>query len=100
MRDAATGRRAVRPLPGFVACIDEATANPFLSLAIPNGPDPDVWAAALVALAAHFETAHRRARIEVFAELRPGLLAAADAAGWTRAMTAPVLVLEPEKLSI
>jgi ribosomal protein S18 acetylase RimI-like enzyme len=99
MRDAASRGRAGRTLPGFVACIDEASANPFLSVALPDGTDPDDWAAALVALAAHFEAAERRARIEAFAELRPGLLAAADAAGWTRAMTAPVLVLEPAALA-
>lgn len=99
MRDAAVGRRAVRALPGFVACIDEASANPFLSVAVPDGADPDDWAAALNALAAHFASAGRRARVEAFAELRPGLLAAADAAGWTRAMTAPVLVLEPGALA-
>ncbi len=95
MRDAAAPGRAVRTLPGFVACLDEASANPFLSVAVPDGVDPEDWAGALDALTAHFAGSGRRARIEAFAELRPGLLAAADAAGWTRAMTAPVLVLEP-----
>ena len=99
MRDGAARGRAVRALPGFLACIDEQTTHPFLSLAIPDGADPDDWGTALEALAAHFAAVGRRARIEAFAELRPGLLAAADAAGWARAMTAPVLVLDPRALA-
>ena len=99
MRDAAAGRRVGQTLPGFLACIDEMSANPFLSVAVPDGPDPDAWGVALAALVAHFAAADRRPRIEAFAELRPGLLAAADAAGWSRAMTAPVLVLEPGALA-
>ena len=96
--DAAVRGRRVATLPGLVACIDEATTSHFLSLAVPDGPDPDDWAAALSALAEHFAASGRRARIEVLAELRPALLAAAAAAGWSRAMTAPVLVLEPAAL--
>jgi ribosomal protein S18 acetylase RimI-like enzyme len=99
MRDGAARGRAVRQLPGFLACIDERATNPFLSVAIPDGADPVDGSAALEALAVHFATAGRRARIEAFAELRPGLVAAADSAGWARAMTAPVLVLEPEALA-
>jgi ribosomal protein S18 acetylase RimI-like enzyme len=95
MRDAAARGRTVHTLPGLAACIDETTANHFLSVVIPEGPEPDDWSAALAAAVAHFASGGRRARIEVLAELRPGLLAAADAAGWSRAMTAPVLVLEP-----
>ena len=99
MRDASARGRAVRTLPGFLACIDEASTNPLLSLVVPDGADPDDWAAALAGLTAYFAAARRCAPFEAFAELRPGLLAAADAAGWTRAVTAPVLVLEPEALT-
>ncbi len=99
LRDAAARGRRAQALPGFFVGIDEASTNPFLSLAVPEGPDPDDWIAALRALAARFAAFGRRPRIEAFAELRPGLLDAADAAGWTRAMTAPVLVLEPADLA-
>jgi ribosomal protein S18 acetylase RimI-like enzyme len=99
MRDAARHGRTVLATPGFAACLHPASTNPYLSVAVPDGPDPGDWTAALQALATAFAAHHRTPRIEAFAELRPGLLAAADAAGWHRAMTAPVLVLDPADLA-
>jgi ribosomal protein S18 acetylase RimI-like enzyme len=99
MRDAAGHGRTVVATPGFAACLHPVSTNPFLSAAVPDGIDPGDWRAALQALATVFAAHHRAPRIEAFAELRPGLLAAADAAGWRRAMTAPVLVLDPQDLA-
>lgn len=88
---AARGRERVA-VPGFAAFV-HVSPNPYLSVAVPDGPDPDDWGAALAGLAAALARRGRRARIEAFAEARPGLMAAADAAGWARSMTAPVMVL-------
>jgi ribosomal protein S18 acetylase RimI-like enzyme len=98
-RSAAAQGRTVVGMPGFVACLSPTSANAFLSVAIPTDEAPDDWEAALVALSAMFERCGRRARIELFAELHPDLLVAADATGWVRAMTAPVLTLEPTALA-
>ncbi len=86
-------------VPGFVACLSPTSANPYLSVAVPTDEAPDDWGAALAELRETFERHDRSARIELFAELHPGLLAAADASGWVRAMTAPVLTLEPSALA-
>ncbi|MDF1521272.1 MAG: GNAT family N-acetyltransferase [Trueperaceae bacterium] len=99
MREAARHGRTVLATPGFAACLHPTSAHPFLSVAVPDGPDREDWPAALQALAATFAAHERAPRIEAFAELRPGLLAAADAAGWRRAMTAPVMVLDPADLA-
>lgn len=95
---AAAGRDVVR-VPGFAVCLDPGSDGFFLSVAVPDGPDPEDWGAALGAVVRAFADRGRRARIEVFAELRPGLLVAADAAGWARAVTAPVMTLAPAALA-
>lgn len=98
-RVAAVQGRTVLETAGFVACLSRTSANPYLSVAVPADEAPEDWEAALAALRTTFERHGRRARIELFAELQPDLLVAADAAGWARAMTAPVLTLEPSALA-
>lgn len=78
---------------GFTLYLSLDSAHPHLSLAVPQVRPPADWAAALGALPAAFAEHGRVARIEAFAELHPALLTAADAAGWRRAMTAPVMTL-------
>jgi len=70
-----------------------------MSLAVPEEADREDWGTALAALPTAFAAHGRSPRIEAFAELHPALLRAADAAGWRRAMTAPVLTLAPEALA-
>ncbi len=98
-RAAAARGRTVVEVPGFVACLSPTSANPFLSVAVPTDEVPDDGEAALVELRETFERHDRTVRIELFAELHPDLLVAADAAGWVRAMTAPVLTLAPSALA-
>lgn len=93
MRTASAATRDTVAVDGFVLYLSLDSAHPFMSLAIPEDAERDGWGAALAALPAAFAAHGRSARIEVFAELHPALLRAADDAGWRRAMTAPVLTL-------
>ena len=99
MRTASAATRDTVAVDGFVLYLSADSAHPFMSLAIPKDADRDDWGAALAALPAAFAAHGRSARIEVFAELYPALLRAADAVGWRRAMTAPVLTLSPVGLA-
>ena len=94
---AARGRIAI-PIDGFTLYWSES-ANPHMNFAVPDDTAPADWSSALTALRTAFVDRGRVARIEGFAELHPGLLIAADAAGWRRAMTAPVLTLPPAGLA-
>jgi ribosomal protein S18 acetylase RimI-like enzyme len=99
LRKAAAATREAIAADGFTLYLARDTANPYMSLAVPDDEPPVDWAAALAALPGAFAAHGRSARIEVFAELQPALLRAADAAGWRRAMTAPVLTLSPQALA-
>ncbi len=98
LRAAAAATRNVVAADGFTLFLAPDGAQPHLSLAVPDAVPACGWAAALAALPAAFAAHGRTARIEAFAELVPDLLVAADAAGWRRAMTAPVMVLERTEL--
>jgi ribosomal protein S18 acetylase RimI-like enzyme len=99
LRDAAAATREAIAADGFTLYLARDTANPTMSLAVPDEESPVDWAAALATLPAAFAAHGRSARIEAFAELQPALLRAAEAAGWRRAMTAPVMTLAPEALT-
>jgi ribosomal protein S18 acetylase RimI-like enzyme len=94
---AARGRTAI-PVDGFTLFVADS-AHPHMNFAVPNDEAPTDWSAALAALRTVCATHGRFARIEGFAELHPDLPLAADAAGWRRAMTAPVLTLAPAALT-
>jgi ribosomal protein S18 acetylase RimI-like enzyme len=94
---AARGRVAI-PTDGFTLYRSES-ATAHMNFAVPDDAAPADWSAALAALRAAFAHHGRSARIEAFAELHPGLPAAAAAAGWRCAMTAPVLTLPPGALA-
>jgi ribosomal protein S18 acetylase RimI-like enzyme len=93
MRSAAAAGRTAVEVAGFTLYLSRDSANPLMSLAVPQERPPADWAAALAMLPDAFAARGRVPRIEGFAELHPGLLSAADAAGWRRTMTAPVMVL-------
>jgi len=99
VRAAAAPGRAVVARSGFTLYLALDDPQPHLSLAVPDDEAPPDWGAALAALPDAFAVHGRSARIEAFAELHPGLLAAADAAGWRRSSTAPVMTLEPGALA-
>jgi len=99
LREAAAATREAIATDGFTLFLARDTANPFMSLAVPEEEPPADWALALAALPAVFVAHDRSARIEAFGELHPALLRAADAAGWRRAVTAPVLTLAPNALA-
>lgn len=99
LREAAAATREAIAADGFTLYLARDTPNPFMSLAVPEEEPPADWAVALAALPAAFAAHGRSARIEAFAELHPVLLRAAEAAGWRRAMTAPVLTLSPGALA-
>jgi ribosomal protein S18 acetylase RimI-like enzyme len=94
---AARGRIAI-PTDGFTLYWSEST-NPHMNFAVPDDRAPADWSAALASLRTAFAERGRLARVEGFAELHPDLPVAADAAGWRRAMTAPVLTLSPAGLA-
>ena len=99
LRAAAAATRDTVVVDGFTLYLSPDSAHPFMSLAVPEDAERDDWGAALAALPAAFAAHGRSPRIEAFAELHPALLRAADAVGWRRAMTAPVLTLSPEALA-
>ena len=99
LHEAAAATREAIATDGFTLFLARDTTNPFMSLAVPQEEPPVDWALALAALPAVFVAHRRSARIEAFAELHPALLRAAEAAGWRRAMTAPILTLSPEALA-
>jgi len=99
LRAAAAATRDVVDVDGFALYLSPDADHPHMSLAIPAEAERDDWGPALAALPAAFAARGRSPRIEAFAELHPGLLRAADAGGWRRAMTAPVLTLSPEHLA-
>jgi ribosomal protein S18 acetylase RimI-like enzyme len=99
LRRAAAATRDTVVVDGFALYLSADSAHPFMSLAVPEDPEREDWGTALAALPAVFAAHGRRPRIEAFAELHPALLRAADAAGWRRAMTAPVLKLSPAALA-
>jgi len=99
MRKAAAATRETVLVDGFALFLSRDSAHPFMSLAVPEDAERDDWDAGLAALPGAFAAQDRSARIEVFAELHPALLRAADAAGWQVAMTAPVLTLAPRSLA-
>lgn len=99
MRLASAATREAVAADGFVLYLSPDGAHPHMSLAIPEEAEREDWRSALADLPAAFAARGRSARIETFAELHPGLLRAADAAGWRRVMTAPVMTLSPERLT-
>ncbi len=99
LRRASAATRDTVVVDGFALYLSPDGAHPFMSLAIPEDAERGDWRSALAALPAAFAARGRSPRIEVFAELHPALLRAADAAGWRRAMTAPVLTLAREALA-
>jgi ribosomal protein S18 acetylase RimI-like enzyme len=99
LREGAAATREAIAADGFTLFLARDTANPTMSLAVPDDEPPVDWAAALAALPAAFTAHGRSARIEAFAELQPALLREADAAGWRRAMTAPVMTLVAEAMT-
>lgn len=96
MRIAFASARTVVPAEGFTLYLTPGAGAPYLSAAVPNEAAPAGWAHALAALPAAFADFGSRARIEMFAELQPELVEAADAGGWRRSLVAPVMVLTPE----
>jgi ribosomal protein S18 acetylase RimI-like enzyme len=99
LRDAAAATREAIAADGFMLFLARDTANPYMSLAVPDDEPPVDWGAALAALPAAFAAHGRSARIEAFSELHPTLLRAAEGAGWRCAMTAPVVTLVPGALT-
>ena len=99
LRRAAAATRDTVVVDGFRLYLSPDSAHPYMSLAVPEEAEHVDWAEALAALTAAFLAHDRSPRIEAFAELHPALLRAADAAGWRRAMTAPVLTLSPQALA-
>jgi ribosomal protein S18 acetylase RimI-like enzyme len=99
MRAAAAARRTAFAVRGFALYLDLENPNPHLSVAVPDDDPPSDWGEGLADLRRLCAGHGRAARIEAFAELHPSLLEAADAAGWRRAMTAPVLTLAPADLA-
>lgn len=99
LREAAAATREAVAADGFTLYLARDTSNPFMSLAVPEEEPPADWSAALAALPAAFAAHGRSPRIESFAELHPALLRVAEAAGWRRAMTAPVLTLSSGALA-
>jgi ribosomal protein S18 acetylase RimI-like enzyme len=99
LRRAAAATRDTVVVDGFTLYLSPDSAHPFMSLAVPEDAEREDWGSALAAMTATFAAHGRSPRIEAFAELHPALLRAADAAGWRRAMTAPVLTLVPEALA-
>lgn len=99
MRAAHATVRSVVETPGFTLFLTLDGDAPYLSTAVPRGTPSttaDAWAAALAELPAAFAAYGRSARIEMFAELQPELLRAAEAAGWQMSQVAPVMTLTPE----
>jgi ribosomal protein S18 acetylase RimI-like enzyme len=99
LREAAAATRDAVVVDGFALYLSPDSAHPYMSLAVPEDAEREDWGTALAALPTAFAAYGRRPRIEAFAELHPALLRAADAAGWRRAMTAPVLTLSPGALA-
>lgn len=88
----AQGRKRVTS-EAFDVFIAEATRGYLMSFAVPRGPEPEAWGPALEALKGAFAAHGRRPRLEFFHELRPGLAAALEEAGFARDSSAPVMVL-------
>lgn len=66
-----------------------------MSFAVPCGPDPERWSDAIAALRDLFAARGRRARLEFFAELHPGLADVLASHGFARESEAPVMTLGP-----
>ena len=66
-----------------------------MSFAVPCGPDPERWSDAIAALRDLFASGGRRARLEFFAELHPGLADVLASHGFARESEAPVMTLGP-----
>lgn len=99
LRGAAAATRDTVVVDGFRLYLSPDSPQPFMSLAVPEDDERDDWEVVLSALPTAFAAHGRLPRIEVFAELHPALLRAAAAAGWRRAMTAPVLTLARHALA-
>lgn len=94
MHQALAAIRSVVQAPGFTLYLTLEGAAPHLSTAVPNADlSADDWAEAVAGLPAAYAAYERTPRIEMIAELHPGLLSAADAAGWRRTLAAPLLTL-------
>jgi len=96
MRIAFASARTVEEVEGFTLYLTPGSDAPYLSTAVPNMTVPAGWAHALASLPAAFAAHGSTAHIEMFAELQPELVAAADACGWRRSLVAPVMTLTPE----
>ncbi|MFO7544131.1 MAG: GNAT family N-acetyltransferase [Trueperaceae bacterium] len=99
MRMAFASARTVVSAEGFTLYLTPGAGAPYLSAAVPNETAPAGWAHALAGLPAAFAAHGSTARIEMFAELQPELLEAADEGGWRRSMVVPVMTLTPEAFS-
>jgi ribosomal protein S18 acetylase RimI-like enzyme len=96
MRIAFASARTVVPAEGFTLYLTPGAEVPYLSAAVPDLAAPAGWANALAALPSAFAAHGSTARIEMFAELQPELVEAADAGGWRRSLVAPVMTLTTE----
>lgn len=91
LRQAIARRRRVLVLPAFEVFLAES-GDYLLNLAVPTEREAD-WDEAVAGLLERFRASGRRARLEFFAELHPGLGAALEARGFALELRAPVMTL-------
>ena len=97
LRAVGANHRQTFQVDGFDLFIDPDSDDFYLSFAVPTSST--VWQRSVEAMKDTFIEQGRRARLEYFHELHPGLKEVLEAEGFRLDMSAPVMALESESLS-